>query len=120
LFDLVAANPAVLRGYPESAFGGRSYAAANLEYRIPLARPQRGWRTLPAFVRHLHLTLFADAAHAWSSGFRLEDVKTAAGAALGVDVSLAHALPFTATAGAARGFAERGDTQLYFRLGLAF
>lgn len=120
LFDLVAANPAVLRGYPESAFSGRSYAAANLEYRVPLAHPQRGWRTLPAFVRHLHLTLFADAAHAWSSDFRLEDVKTAAGAALGVDVFLAHALPFTATAGAARGFAEQGETQLYFRLGLAF
>ena len=120
LFDLVGVNPAVLRGYPEDAFTGRSYAAANLEYRIPLARAQRGWRTLPAFVRHLHLTLFADAGHAWSDRFRLGDVKSAAGAALGADVFLAHALPFTASAGAARGFAERGDTQFYFRLGLAF
>lgn len=120
LFDVVNVNPAVLRGYPTSAFSGRRYAGANLEYRFALVHPQRGWRTLPLFVRSLHAALFADAAHAWSGEFRLGDVKTSAGAALGADVFLAHALPFSATLGAARGFAERGDTQFYFRLGLAF
>jgi Tol biopolymer transport system component len=120
LFDLVDLNPGVLRGYPASVFEGRRFATANLEYRFPLAHPQRGWRTLPAFVRSLHASLFADAGQAWSDEFRLRDVKSAAGAALGADVYLAHALPFTATLGAARGFADRGETQLYFRLGLAF
>jgi Tol biopolymer transport system component len=120
LFDLVDLNPGVLRGYPSSVFGGRRFGTANLEYRFPLGHPQRGWRTLPAFVRSLHASVFADAGHAWSDAFRLRDVKTSAGAALGADVYLAHALPFTAMAGVARGFAERGETQLYFRLGLAF
>jgi Tol biopolymer transport system component len=120
IFDLVGVNPAVLRGYPESRFSGRNYLAANLEYRAPLAHPQMGWRTLPAFVRSLHAAVFADAAHAWSDDFRLADLKTSAGAQLGADVNLAHALPFTFTLGAAHGFADFGETQVYFRLGLAF
>jgi Tol biopolymer transport system component len=120
MFDLVGFNPAVLRGYPEGIFSGRNYAAANLEYRFPLLRPQAGWRTLPAFIRSLHAAVFADAAHAWSDEFRLSDVKTSAGAALGTDVYLAHAVPFTFTFGAAHGFDAFGETQVYFRLGLAF
>lgn len=112
MLDLVAVNPAVLRGYSESRFTGRNYAVANVEYRLPLAYPQRGWRTLPAFVRSLHATVFADAAHAWSGDFELSDVKTSAGVQLGANVYLAHALPFTFSLGAARGFAEFGETQV--------
>ncbi|HUG55368.1 MAG TPA: hypothetical protein VMR21_17300 [Vicinamibacteria bacterium] len=120
LFDVVGTNHAVLRGYPSGAFMGRRFADLNLEYRFPLAHPQRGYRLLPVFVRHLHATAFADAAHAWSGRFRMADVKTAAGAALGADVVLGHALPVTFTAGVAHGFADRGDTRAYFRAGLAF
>jgi outer membrane protein assembly factor BamA len=120
LFDLVATNPAVLRGYPESRFTGRKYAVANLEYRVPLLRPQAGWRTLPVFVRSLHAEVFVDAAQAWSDDFRFDDVKTSAGASLSADVYLGHALPFTFSFGAARGFDEFGETQIYFRTGLAF
>jgi Tol biopolymer transport system component len=120
LFDVVGTNHAVLRGYPSNAFTGRRFADVNLEYRFPLAHPQRGYRLLPVFVRHLHATVFADAAHAWNGRFSLDDVKTAAGAALGADVTVGHALPLTFTAGVAHGFAERGGTRAYFRAGLAF
>jgi Tol biopolymer transport system component len=120
LFDVVRANLGVLRGYPDYAFTGRNFAVANLEYRFPLAHPQRGYRLLPAFVRHLHGSVFADAGHAWTGSFRLQDVKTGAGAALGVDFVLGHGLPLTATAGLAYGFAEQGSTRSYFRMGLAF
>jgi Tol biopolymer transport system component len=120
LFDVVGTNHAVLRGYPDDAFLGRRFVDANLEYRFPLGHPQRGFRLLPIFVRHLHATVFADAGHAWTGTFRLRDLKTAAGAALGSDVMVGHGLPLTLTAGVARGFADRGETRAYFRAGLAF
>jgi Tol biopolymer transport system component len=120
LFDVVRTNHSVLRGYPDDAFTGRRFAHVNVEYRFPIARPQRGYRTTPLFVRHVHGAVFADAADAWTGAFRMGDVKTAAGAGLGSDVVLGHAVPLTFTAGLARGFAQKGETRAYFRLGLAF
>jgi hypothetical protein len=120
LFDVVRTNLAVLRGYPDNAFTGRSYAATNVEYRFPLVSPQWGWRSLPVFLRHMRGTLFFDAAHAWSDDFRLEDVKTSAGASIGFDTAVAFALPVTAELTLARGFAGSGETKAYFRFGLAF
>lgn len=126
LLDIVRTNHAVLRGYPQNGgperdrFTGRSFVNANLEYRFPLARPQRGWRSLPVFARHLHGSVFADAGHAWNGPLRLADVKTAAGVAVGLDASVAHGLPMTGVVGLARGFAASGETKVYFRFGLAF
>ena len=120
LFDLVRTNLAVLRGYPDNAFTGRRFVAANAEYRFPLFSPQRGWRSLPVFLRHLRGTVFLDAANAWSGEFRLEDMKTAAGVSLGLDTAVGYALPLTAELTVAHGFDELGETKLYFRMGLAF
>jgi Tol biopolymer transport system component len=120
LFDVVRTNQSVLRGYPQDAFAGRRFVHGNLEYRFPLARPQRGWRTFPLFVRHVHAAVFADAAHAWSAGFEVSDLKTAVGGTLSADVYAGHGLPLTATVGLARGLSERGETRVYFRAGLAF
>ena len=124
LLDVFRTNPAVLRGYQSNAFEGRSYAVANLEYRFPLFSPQRGWRSLPVFLRHLRGAVFVDAAEAWgnngSDAFRLEDLKTAAGASLGLDTAIGFSLPATAEVVVAHGFAEQGDTKVYLRFGLAF
>jgi Tol biopolymer transport system component len=120
LFDLVRTNVAVLRGYPDDAFTGRSFASGSLEYRLPLAFVERGWRSVPIFLRRLHGAVFFDAGHAWSGGLRLREVKTAAGAAIGIDTYLGHGLGVTGTVSVARGLADRGETRAYFRLGLAF
>jgi hypothetical protein len=120
LLDVVRTNQTVLRGYPQDAFTGRRFVHGNFEYRFPLARPQRGWRTFPLFVRHLHGAVFADAANAWTGAFALGDVKTAVGATLGADVYAGHGLPITATLGLARGLSDLGETRVYFRAGLAF
>jgi Tol biopolymer transport system component len=120
LLDLVRSNPAVLRGYPDNAFRGRSFAAANAEYRFPLAHPQRGWRSFPLFLRHLHASAFVDVGGAWSGALRGDDLRTGAGVALGADSVLAHRLPFTATLGVARGFDAGGESRVYFRAGLSF
>jgi Tol biopolymer transport system component len=120
LLDVVRTNPSVLRGYPRNAFLGRSFVHANAEYRFPLAHPQRGWRTVPLFVRHLHAAVFADAGHAWTGSFELADVKTSVGAVLGADVFVGQGLPLTLTLGLAQGLSDRGETQVYFRTGLSF
>jgi hypothetical protein len=120
LVDVVRTNQAVLRGYPDNAFTGRRYAGFNAEYRFPLFSPQRGWRTLPLFLRHFRGSVFFDAAHAWSDRFQLSDVKTAAGAALGLDSAIGYSLPLRAELSVAHGFREKGDTRVYFKLGLAF
>ena len=64
--------------------------------------------------------MFFDAAHAWSGDFRLEDVKTAAGASLGLDTAIGFTLPLRAEVSLAHGFREQGDTRVYFRFGMAF
>jgi hypothetical protein len=120
LLDIVRTNNAVLRGYPDNAFTGRRYAAFNAEYRFPLFSPQRGWRSLPLFLRHFRGSVFFDAAHAWTGEFRTEDVKTAAGVSLGLESAIGFALPLSAELSVARGFADQGDTKVYFRFGLAF
>lgn len=120
LLDVVRSNLTVLRGYPDDAFSGRSYLGANAELRLPLGHPQRGWRSMPVFLRHLHAAAFVDAGNAWTGSLQLSEIKSAAGVALGLDCNLAHALPFTFSAGVARGFAAQGDTRFYFRTGLAF
>jgi outer membrane protein assembly factor BamA len=120
LIDIVRTNNAVLRGYPDNAFTGRRYAAFNAEYRFPLFSPQRGWRSFPLFLRHFRGSVFFDAAHAWTDGFRAEDVKTAVGASLGLDSAIGFALPLSAEVTVARGFQDQGDTKVYFRFGLAF
>ena len=119
-FDVVGTNSAVLRGYPDDFESGRHFVQGSLEYRRPLLHPQAGWRTFPAFVRHLHAAAFVDAGHAWSEGFEARDLKLGAGLALGADAVLGHGLPLTGTLGVARGLDEGGETRAYFRLGLAF
>lgn len=120
LLDLARTNVTVLRGYADNQFRGRRFGGANLEYRFPLASPQRGWRTLPVFIRHLRGAVFLDAAEAWSASFRWRDVRTAAGASLGVDSALGYALPASAEVAVARALGAGGETRVYLRFGLAF
>jgi Tol biopolymer transport system component len=120
LLDVVRTNPAVLRGYEDNAFRGRSLVYGNAEYRVPLAHPQRGVRSYPIFLRHIHATAFFDAAEVWNDAFRLGTVKKSAGAALGADWTTFHRLPLTTLVGLARGLDAEGTTQAYFRLGLSF
>jgi hypothetical protein len=120
LLEVFRTNHAVLRGYDDGRFRGSHFAGANVEYRFPLGHPQRGEATAPVFVRHLHAAVFFDAGHAWTTRFRWDDVKTSAGVALGADLYLAHALPFTGTVGFAQGFSREGESRFYIRAGLAF
>jgi hypothetical protein len=129
-----ASNPSVLdfdsdafsllRGFEANAFAGSRIAVMNAEYRWPLARPERGFRTWPVFLHTVHAALFADAGHTWSRQFRAQDVKASAGAELSADLVVGYSLRMTLTAGGAWGRdGARGGNDAataYVRIGRAF
>jgi hypothetical protein len=124
LIDFGTAPTTLMRGFPRDTFGGRHAALVNFEYRVPLARPQRGFGTWPLFVRAVHAAAFADAGHVWTTSFRARDLKSSVGVELSVDAIAGYFLPVTATVGAARGHDGSGRvpgrTMLYFQLGRSF
>jgi hypothetical protein len=114
----------LLRGFAPDSFAGRRAVVANLDYRLPLWRPERGHGILPLFLHTLHAAVFADAGHAWTREFSARDIKVDAGAELSADVVLGYWLPLTTTAGAAWGHDGSGlvpdGWRLYARIGHAF
>ena len=120
LFDVVQTNHSVLRGYAQDAFRGRRFGHANAEYRFPLAHPQRGYRTVPFFLRHLHAAAFVDAAGIWNDAIDLGETKVGVGAAVGADMNVFYNLGLTFTAGIAHGFSDTESVRTYFRSGISF
>jgi hypothetical protein len=114
----------LLRGFSQNTFAGTHVALVNLEYRWPIARPQRGVGTWPLFLHSIHGALVADAGHAWTRTFHSSAIKTSAGAQLSADIVAGYFAPLTVTAGAAWGHDGSGllsdRVTAYFRVGKAF
>lgn len=114
----------LLRGFGANTFAGTSVGLINLDYRWPIARPQRGIGAWPFFLHTLHAALVADAGHAWSGRFNTNDIKTSFGGELSANLVLGYFLPVTVTVGAARGFdgsrAVKPGVTAYARVGYAF
>jgi hypothetical protein len=114
----------LLRGFGQNTFAGTHVALANLEYRWPIARPQRGVGTWPLFLHSIHGALLADAGHAWTRTFRSSAIKASAGAQVSADIVFGYFAPLTVTAGAAWGHDGSGllsdRVTAYFRVGKAF
>jgi hypothetical protein len=49
-----------LRGYPSRAYSGASYVLQNVEYRIPLFKPDHGISSLPLYLRRIDGNLYWD------------------------------------------------------------
>jgi hypothetical protein len=118
-FDFGSDAVGLVRGLDEDDVVGRYAAVLNLDYRLPLARIDRGVGTWPAFARVVHGALFLDAGHAWDETFRRSDVRVAVGLELSLDTVVGHALPLTFTAGAAWVSHDRGVVA-FGRIGRAF
>lgn len=113
----------LLRGFSEEAVTGTRAAVVNLDYRVPLARVDRGFGTIPIFVRSLHGAVFLDAGHAWTDVARWQDRKLSVGAEISTDTVVGFALPVTFTAGAAWRHGAAGDERsmaAFVRVGRAF
>lgn len=112
----------LLRGVDEGDVLGEHAAVANLDYRFPLNRIERGAGTLPFFARTMHGAVFADVGHAWAGSFRTRDVSRSFGAELSLDAVVGYALPLTFTGGVAWRSTptESGGFVLFGRIGRAF
>jgi len=114
----------LLRGFQNGEFAGTHVALANLEARIPLGWPQRGWGTWPIFFRNVHATVFADVGNAWRGSANWADAKIGSGGELSTDVVVFYGVPLTWTAGVAWGHDGAGvvpdQRSIYFRVGRSF
>ena len=115
----------LLRGFPVDRFAGPRMVVANVDYRWPIAWPERGHGTWPLFVRGLQASVFADAGHVWTDRFRPAAAKISMGVELGTSLVLGYSLPLTVSVGAGLGrdgaHAEQFPAQAaYVRVGTAF
>jgi WD40-like Beta Propeller Repeat len=113
----------LLRGFDDSDLVGQHAAVVNLDYRFPIRRVQRGFGTVPVFLRTIHGAVFADAGHAWNGRARWADVRTSVGAELSFDTVVGFTIPLTVTAGTAwRHDRSTGvqDVVAFGRIGHAF
>lgn len=119
----------VLRGYAPSSLVGTTYVLQNLEYRFPIAKPDRGLSTLPLYLRRIDGNVFIDYGGAFEqldtsaislftnrSIINSPDLHTSAGLELWVSGTLGYYLDAQFRLGYARGFSDKAlkNGQLYF------
>ena len=109
-------NTGYLRGYPVRVASGNTFHLVNVEYRHQLATIERGASTLPFYVRRLHAAVLADAGTAYDGDLDLGAIKPSVGGALRVDALFGWFATGTFEVGAARGLAERGQTDVWLLL----
>ena len=100
-FDFGRNAVGLLRGFDVDTIIGSRVAVANLDYRFPLWRAQRGVGTIPMFIRTIHGAVFGDAGNAWDDVFRWEDVRVSTGGELSLDTVLGFGFPVSFAAGVA-------------------
>jgi hypothetical protein len=114
----------VLRGYAPGQFAGSQFNLLNLEYRFPIAYVDRGLSTLPAFLRGVSGTLFADYGGAFdrlSTTDPLASYHLGIGAEAWVQIVLGYFLPSTIRFGVAKGTSDVApDFQTYTVLSAGF
>jgi hypothetical protein len=124
-----------LRGYPPNAYRGANYLLNNMEYRVPVAEPDRGIETLPIYLRRIDTNFFVDYGGAFNR-FAFDEVAffedgalvsspqlhTSAGAEVWLGITFGYGLDLNLRLGYALGFsaeAEEGG-QTYFLASGAF
>ena len=118
-FDFGTNAIGLIRGVDESELIGDRALVANLDYRLPIVRIDRGLGTLPGFVRVIHAAAFVDAGNAWQGRFESRDLVVSTGAELSLDAVVGYGLPLTFTGGAAWASQDHGWA-IFGRIGRAF
>jgi hypothetical protein len=123
MFDIGRDAIALLRGVPATDVVGTRGVIANVEYRVPVWRIERGVAAYPGFLRWAHATAFVDAGDAWDAGGPRR-WKASAGIELSADVVVAHGWPLTLATGLAwvhhRGADPGTSPRAYVRVGRSF
>ena len=91
----------LLRGLPQDERFGSAVLVANLDYRFPLSRVERGIRTWPVFLRDIHGALFADVGSAGRAMDALPAAAFSMGGELAARITLGYSWNLSLAAGAA-------------------
>jgi len=91
----------LLRGLPPDERQGPAMLVANLDYRFPLVRVERGIRTWPIFFRDIHGAVFGDAGSAGEAMSTLPAAAWSVGGELAARITLGYSWNLSVAAGAA-------------------
>jgi hypothetical protein len=123
-FDFGYREIGMMRGIPIDSRVGAAVAVANLDYRFPLARIERGFRTWPIFLNSLHGAVFADVGAAGATLGSMGSPLFSTGVEIASDVTLGYSQPLTVALGAAWAHDARAEhpnrLAVFLRLGRAF
>lgn len=110
-----------LRGYPKGRadLSGRRMFLADLEWRFPILRLERGLMAPPIGIHQVHGKLFFNVGEAWNKESEAQPLKRGAGAEVTTELTLGYWIPVTVHAGFAKGFDEGGENQLYLNAQLS-
>jgi hypothetical protein len=100
-FDVGPGAIGLVRGLSSADLFGFHAAVVNLDYRFPIAWPQRGVGTWPAMLRTIHGAFFVDVGRAWDGSPEVARTRRSVGAELSVDAVFGYSMPLTVTAGGA-------------------
>lgn len=110
-----------LRGYSgQRALRGRHLRLGTLEWRLPLRHVNRSLMVPPVGIGRTSMVIFADSGATWHDGGKPDRYYTGAGIELIGELVLGYNLVLDTRIGAARGFADIGESQFYVRIGRAF
>jgi hypothetical protein len=121
VIDFASDALGLVRGSANTTAGSR-LLLANVDYRFPLAKVERGVGTYPLLLRTLHASVFGDVGTVRGGVADDERWRSAVGGELSADGVAGYALPFGVSAGAAwnhDGGQSRG-VSVYVRIGRAF
>ena len=107
---------AILRGYPPGFVRGRQFHLLNAEYRFALKDIERGFTTLPAYLRRIYGVALLDAGDAFSDQFEVGELKVAVGAAVRAESIFGFYEGGSLDLGIARGLTDGGETQYWILL----
>ena len=113
---LRAGRTGYLRGYEPRSVFGRQYHLLNLEYRQVIANIERGFGTLPFYIRRIHFAGLLDTGNAYNDAIDLSDFKLAVGGSLRLDVVFGYFAPGTFDLGYARGLTDEGLDEYWLLL----
>ncbi len=124
-FDFSHQALGLVRGFDRNVRSGQSVAIANVDYRFPLVRVERGVGTWPLFVNTIHGSVFADVGSAGVALTALARPIWSVGAELASDLTLGYSYAMTVAMGVAwtsdpLNQRQPGRAAFYVRTGRAF
>ena len=111
----------VVRGYPQGIQRGTRYFLNSAEYRFPILDLERGFSTVPFYLRQLKGRAFVDTGTAFNGYLADADLLVGVGGELVLTTLLGYYLGGTLRAGYARGLTgEQGGNDFYILYGGGF